>query len=81
MSVNEIMTLLQNVAFPIFCTGILFKMLMDEKNAHELESKSFVTAINNNTAAIERIVDLMEHIEKTEIDRNEVFNNEKGNQS
>lgn len=74
MTIQEIMSLIQNVAFPIFCTGILFKMLMDEKDSHELESKSFVTAINNNTAAIERIVDLMERINDEQINREEIFN-------
>lgn len=75
MTFTEIMSLVQNVAFPIFCTGILFKMLMDEKDSHEVESKSFVQAINNNTAAIERIVDLMEDMNNEHVKRDEIFAN------
>lgn len=73
----DIMNLIQNLMFPVACCVVLFKMLIDEKDAHKVESESFVQAINNNTAAIERIVDMMETLyDKHNIDREEIFNDE-----
>ena len=65
--------LLQNVAFPIFTTIVLLNMLNNEKDQHKKETEGFIKAIDNNTAAIERIVDIV--IDK-ESDREEIFKDE-----
>lgn len=67
----EFTDIIQNMAFPIAVSGILFKMLMDEKESHKNESLNFIQALNNNTKAIERIIDMFEQLNNYTIKKEE----------
>lgn len=68
----DIMELIQNIAFPIAMSGVLLKMLVDEKDSHKTEMESFVKALDNNTAAIERVVDMFEKVSGESVNRGEI---------
>lgn len=72
----EFTDLIQNVAFPILITFLLLKMLNEEKSTNKITTEGFIKAIDNNTAAIERIVDVVEEMEQTKLDRGEILKNE-----
>ena len=76
---EQIITLIQTVGFPIACAVAMFIMLNNEQKAHKEESKQItetitdlkisfqdsinqqktdmVTALNNNTLAIQKLID------------------------
>lgn len=53
--VNDIVQMISTVGFPIAACVALFWQNNKWEERHEEESKTFVSAINNNTTAIERL--------------------------
>lgn len=67
MTVQDVMTLIQTVGFPIVMCGLMawyVKYISDknreqitaEREAHKEEMSEVVTAINNNTVVIEKLI-------------------------
>lgn len=52
-----IMQMIGSLGFPIFACIMMFKQNEKLEARHEEESKNFMTAINNNTLAIQKLVD------------------------
>lgn len=52
-------TLISNMGVPIACLVVSVKLLIDERNARTTETKEWLTAINNNTRAIEKLVEVV----------------------
>lgn len=81
---EQIVTIIQTVGFPIACAVAMFIMLNNEQNAHMEESKKLtetvndlkmsfsdalnqqrsemVTAINNNTLVLQKLIDKMDDV-------------------
>ena len=79
VSIEQVITLIQTVGFPIACAVAMFLMLNNEQKAHKEESadltrtinelkSSFsdaisqqktdmITALNNNTLALQKLID------------------------
>lgn len=64
---NEIITLIQSVGFPIVMCGLMAwyvkyitdknrKEIAEEREAHKQEMGQVITAINNNTIVIEKLI-------------------------
>lgn len=60
---QEIVTLISNVGFPIVMSLVLIKQLRDTQKEHEEESKGFIQSIDNNTKVLSLIM------EKLDIDK------------
>lgn len=63
MDANGIIALIQSVGFPIVMCGLMFwyvKYITDknreEREAHKQEMNQVITAINNNTIVIEKLI-------------------------
>ena len=54
-SVQLITTLISNVGFPIACVCYLFYSQQKEREAHAIESKAWVDALDRNTQVMERL--------------------------
>lgn len=50
-----ITTLISNVGFPIACVCYLFYSQQKEREAHAIESKAWVDALDRNTQVMERL--------------------------
>ena len=68
---QDVITIIQTVGFPIACAIAMFLMLQSEQKAHKEESAkltqtitemkiSFKEAINNNTLVIQKLLDKLE---------------------
>ena len=53
--VQLITTLISNVGFPIACVCYLFYSQQKEREAHAIESKAWVDALDRNTQVMERL--------------------------
>ena len=54
---NELVTLISNVGFPIFACVMMFKAMEKEREDHKVESEKWVTALNNNTNIMQKLYD------------------------
>ena len=54
-AVQLITTLISNVGFPIACVCYLFYSQQKEREAHAIESKAWVDALDRNTQVMERL--------------------------
>lgn len=52
---NEVVQLISNVGFPIACVCYLFYSQQKEREAHAIESKAWVDALDRNTQVMERL--------------------------
>lgn len=57
---NEVVTLITNVGFPIGLTLILLWYIYDSNNKHEEEMDKMSEALNNNTLALTKLIDRLE---------------------
>lgn len=57
MSVQEITTLITTVGFPIVCCGAMFWNMIQTNRQHKEEMDKMSDAINNNTIALQKLVD------------------------
>jgi hypothetical protein len=58
--VNEVVTLITNVGFPIGLTLILLWYIYDSNNKHKEEMDKMSEALNNNTLALTKLIDRLE---------------------
>lgn len=58
---NEVVTLITNVGFPIGLTLILLWYIYDSNNKHKEEMDKMSEALNNNTLALTKLIDRLEH--------------------
>ena len=67
MDANEIIALIQSVGFPIVMCGLMAwyvkyitdknrEEITEEREAHKQEMSQVITAINNNTIVIEKLI-------------------------
>lgn len=54
---DEMIQIITNVGFPIFMCLVLNKQLTESDKNHKEEITNITTALNNNTLAIQRLVD------------------------
>ena len=81
---EQVITLIQTVGFPIACAVAMFLMLNNEQKAHKEETQKLtetitdlkisfqdainqqkndmVTALNNNTVVLQKLIDKMDNI-------------------
>jgi hypothetical protein len=59
-NVNEVVTLITNVGFPIGLTLILLWYIYDSNNKHKEEMDKMSEALNNNTLALTKLIDRLE---------------------
>lgn len=57
MNINDITTLISTLGFPIVCCVALFWQGKKNDDAHAEEVKSLSKAIENNTLALQKLVD------------------------
>ena len=57
---NEAVTLITNVGFPIGLTLILLWYIYDSNNKHREEMNKMSEALNNNTLALTKLIDRLE---------------------
>ena len=57
MNVQEITTLITTVGFPIVCCGAMFWNMIQVNRQHKEEMDKMSDAINNNTIALQKLVD------------------------
>lgn len=57
MNVQEITTLITTVGFPIVCCGAMFWNMIQTNKQHKEEMDKMSDAINNNTIALQKLVD------------------------
>lgn len=54
---EEIVSLISNVGFPIACVCVMFYQMEKERESHKQESEKWVEAINNNTKVMEKVLE------------------------
>lgn len=57
---NEVVTLITNVGFPVGLTLILLWYIYDSNNKHKEEMDKMSEALNNNTLALTKLIDRLE---------------------
>ena len=62
---NEIVSIISTVGFPIAMCVILMWYVKDLTDKHEIETKEFTKALNDNTAVIRKLCDIL-HFEPRE---------------
>lgn len=60
MTMQDIMTAISTVGFPIVCCGVLFYQNWKEDTAHKEEMNQLTKALENNTLAIQKMITLLE---------------------
>ena len=53
---QEIVSIISNIGFPIACCVMLWLRMVKQDENHKAEMKEFSTAIENNTKAIELLI-------------------------
>lgn len=64
MDFNTVYDLISNVGFPIAVCAYLLYNQNKEQDAHKAETAGFVTAINNNTAVIQKLSEKLDEMEE-----------------
>lgn len=59
MEIKEIMNLVTNNAFSIVMCGLLFWKINEQDKDHKEETEKLATALENNTLAIQHLVDTL----------------------
>ena len=54
---EEIVSIVSNVGFPIACVIVMFWQMEKERESHKEESEKWVEAINNNTKVMEKVLE------------------------
>ena len=57
MNIQDILQAISTVGFPIVCTGAMFWKLNKQDTDHKEEMRSVTEAINNNTLALQKLID------------------------
>lgn len=56
----ELISIIEQIGFPIACVVALYYMNMKQTERHKEESDKWVEALNNNTRVIERLVEKLD---------------------
>ena len=56
MNMQEIVSIISNIGFPIACCVMLWLRMVKQDENHKAEMQEFSTAIDNNTKAIELLI-------------------------
>lgn len=59
-TLNDVLTAISTVGFPIVCCGVLFYQNWKEDTAHKEEVSQLTKAIENNTLVIQKMITLLE---------------------
>lgn len=62
MEITELTNLISTVGFPIIMCFIMFRYMEENDDKREAESKELREAINNNTQAMIRLIDKIDHL-------------------
>lgn len=57
---ENIVAVIAQVGFPIVCCLLLWKALVDEKDAHKEETAKLTEAVNNNTQALIKLAERLD---------------------
>lgn len=60
MTVNDIVTIIQSVGFPVVMCGALFWYMINQTKEHATESKEMKDAINALNVAITKLTDKLD---------------------
>lgn len=63
---ENIVAVIAQVGFPIVCCLLLWKALVDEKDAHKEETAKLTEAVNNNTQALIRLAERLDSYSEQE---------------
>ena len=58
---ENIVAIIAQVGFPIVCCLLLWKALVDEKDAHKEETAKLTEALNNNTQALIKLAERLDN--------------------
>lgn len=58
---EEIVTIISNVGFPIACAVVMFLQMEKEREAHKEESEKWVEAFNRNTSTIATLTEVIKN--------------------
>ena len=58
---EELITIISNVGFPIACAVAMFLQMEKEREAHKEESEKWVEAFNENTKAITTLTEVVKN--------------------
>jgi len=63
---ENIVAVIAQVGFPIVCCLLLWKALVDEKDAHKEETAKLTEAVNNNTQALIKLAERLDNYPEQE---------------
>lgn len=63
---ENIVAVIAQVGFPIVCCLLLWKALVDEKDAHKEETAKLTEAVNNNTQALIKLAERLDNYSEQE---------------
>lgn len=63
---ENIVAVIAQVGFPIVCCLLLWKALVDEKDAHKEETAKLTEAVNNNTQALIKLAERLDSYSEQE---------------
>ena len=63
---ENIVAVIAQVGFPIVCCLLLWKALVDEKDAHKEETAKLTEALNNNTQALIKLAERLDSYSEQE---------------
>ena len=63
---ENIVAVIAQVGFPIVCCLLLWKALVDEKDAHKEETAKLTEAVNNNTQALIKLSERLDSYSEQE---------------
>ena len=63
---ENIVAIIAQVGFPIVCCLLLWKALVDEKDAHKEETVKMTEALNNNTQALIKLAERLDNYSNQE---------------
>lgn len=66
MDINEIVSIVSSLGFPIVMCLLFFKYIRELQAQHREESNKMAEAINNNTLTMQKLVDTLEREEEAD---------------
>ena len=60
MDLEQIVSLITTLGFPIFCCLIMWKQMLTMQAQHKEELSNVTAALNNNTLVIQQLVDKLD---------------------
>lgn len=60
IEMNELLSAISTVGFPIVCCGVMFFQSRENSRLHKEESDKWSEALMNNTLAIQKLTDMLD---------------------